>query len=63
MKGWKTKVGAYCMLGAGVLEAASQAVPRPDWQPWLTFAATIVGAAGVGLLGAGIGHKIEKAKS
>ncbi len=60
MTGWKTKVGGIFTLLSGVFFAGAEVVPRPDWRPWFTFAGTICAAAGVGLMGIGIGHKVEK---
>lgn len=61
MTGWKTKVGGICTTLGGVLFAASEVVPRPDWKPWFVFFSVIFATAGASLLGVGIAHKIEKA--
>jgi hypothetical protein len=62
MTGWKTKAGGWGAFATGLLQVSAQVVPDDSWKPWLTFASTIVGSASVGLLGVGIGHKIEKTK-
>lgn len=60
--GWKTKTGGWLALAAGVAKASANAVPSEEAKPWLDFAATVLGGASLGLLGTGLGHKIEKAK-
>ena len=62
MSGWKTKVGAWCAFATGLLQAAAQTIPNEEIRQWLNIASTILGSASVGLLGVGIGHKIEKMK-
>jgi hypothetical protein len=61
MTGWKTKWGGGFVFAAGVLEVMAGSVPAPEWVPWLTCLSKVTMAAGVGLLGVGIAHKIEKA--
>jgi hypothetical protein len=61
MKGWKTKTGAVCTFIAGILYACVDSCPVEEWKVWIKFGATILGAASVGLMGLGIGHKVEKA--
>jgi hypothetical protein len=62
MTGWKTKTGGWLALATGITAAAAEAVPLEEAKPWLKLAAAILGGASMGLMGTGIGHKIEKAK-
>ena len=61
MKGWKTKAGAWTLFVASLCEAAYKLIPNEECKPYLMFFAMVLGAAGAGLMGLGLGHKIEKA--
>ena len=62
VSGWKTKAGGWGAFATGLLQAAAQTVPNENAKLWLNLASTVIGSASVGLLGVGIGHKIEKTK-
>ncbi len=61
-RGWMTKTGAVLSALSGAILGAVQVCPVAEWQPWMTFAATILGGLGVALIGQGIRRNLPTSK-